>query len=111
MMSAALQPPSPSTMTVRESIWDEMAEGRNLKVEHVTANDTTATYRVSFDLVLGRDKQHALSRFAGFQKRGVTKLIAKYARFGLKLFFSDDDDSTAASARPMSESITEPPSI
>jgi hypothetical protein len=43
-------------------VWDAMAEGRNLKVEHETAGDATVAYRLSFDLVLGRDKQHAMSR-------------------------------------------------
>ena len=81
----------PPLVSAKDYIWDAMAEGRNLKVEYLTADDATASYRVSFDLVLGRDKQHAMSRLGGFKKNGVRKLIAKYAQFGLKLFFSDDD--------------------
>jgi hypothetical protein len=78
-------------------IWDAMAEARDLEVANVTADETSVTFRISFNVTFSKSKYRKISDHAGYKGRKITSLIADLARHGLKTFFRYDDDDTAAS--------------
>jgi hypothetical protein len=91
-----LQRTNTPLITAKDLIWNAMSEARNIQVVSIAADDSTVTYRLSFDLVFDRKQWKQIAEHATSHGNKIRSFIANKARFGLRIFFGDDDGDSAA---------------
>ena len=85
-------------------ICKEMSLARNIQVVPVTADPSSVTYSITFDVVLDRNVWKALSEEAGKQGQRVVSMLRRYAAKALRRHLAADDDKSA----PAGESNSKP---